>query len=149
MKVVNKSCNRYFNNLKRGIKEKETLTEEELKLKIVKNRRYGRRNKEAIRRQKLAAAFFDDLDEEEKEMINSISGDVITDEDSDVDDKSIKTLTRRKLTWRSEKFENLLKRIEPERSGKLLYRVDGPPSTREPSENLPRNFIQPIEETAS
>ena len=39
------SCNRYFNNLKRGIKDKETLTEEELNDKTVKNRRYGRRNK--------------------------------------------------------------------------------------------------------
>ena len=33
-----------------------------------------------------------------------MTGEVITDEESDVDDKSIKTLTRRKLTWRSEKF---------------------------------------------
>ena len=104
---------------------------------------------EAIRRQKLAAAFSDDLDEEEKEMVNLMSGEVITDEDSDVDDKNMKTLTRRKLTWRSEKFENLLRRIEPERSAKLLYRVDGPASTREPSANLPRIFIQSIEDNAS
>ena len=82
-------------------------------------------------------------------MINSMTGEVITDEESDVDDKSIKTLTRRKLTWRSEKHENLLKRIEPERSAKLLYRVDGPPSTREPSTNVPRIFIRPIEDTTS
>uniref|UniRef100_A0A7M5XK13 Uncharacterized protein n=2 Tax=Clytia hemisphaerica TaxID=252671 RepID=A0A7M5XK13_9CNID len=126
-------------------KEKDLLTPEELEAKTVANRRSSRCHKTSKRLQKIGKTI-ESLDEEEQEMVLAMTGEVMTDEESDEDENNVKIIMRRKLSWRSDKFELSMEKINSKTTNKtLMYRVNGLPSTRQPSENTNPIFVRNTE----
>ena len=78
-------------------------------------------------------------------MVLAMTGEVMTDEESDEDENKQKIIVRRRLNWRNEKFERLLAKINAQTTSKaMMHRIDGLPSARQPTEKTAAIFVRKV-----
>ncbi|XP_066927809.1 uncharacterized protein C14orf93 homolog [Clytia hemisphaerica] len=141
VKLIKRACSRYFSHLKRAKKMQELLSPEQLEVKARQARVASRRSKLCKRRQKMGQGM--DLNEEEKLLLSDLRAELMTDEESEVDEIGNKTLVRRRLTWRNEPLEELIVKLDASRSSArgVMSRNEGAPSTRQPSVSIPGMYL--------
>ncbi|XP_066931821.1 uncharacterized protein C14orf93-like [Clytia hemisphaerica] len=131
--LIRTACRRYFNHLKRQKKKRETMTEAQLQSESSTNRCTSRRTKAFQRRRTVGLEM--ELNGEKQALLGHLKGELMTDEESEVDDDGEKTgrLVVRKLLWRSQKLDDLILEIDAHKPLKAVKpRVFGEPSEREP-----------------
>ena len=92
-----------------------------------------------------------DLNENEQLLLSGLKAEHMTDEESEVDEHGNKTLTRRKLTWRSESLDTLIIKLDaPSLSSAraLMFRREGAPSTWQPSAGTQAIYLKTVNSDA-